>query len=74
MELYELGELINGLGIEPTQEQLDILFAEFERDFIHNPFTVKGLQVKVVLAKSTVPGYEAYPETFVHLITRKGSG
>lgn len=74
MELYELDDLINGLGIEPTIEQLDKLFAEFERDFIHNPFTINGLQVKVILVKSKVPGYELYPETFVHLITRKGSG
>lgn len=74
MELYELDDLIKGLGIEPTSEQLVILFAEFEKDFIQNTFTVKGLQVKVILSKSKVPGYEAFPETFVHLITRKGNG
>jgi hypothetical protein len=74
MELYELDDLINGLGIEPTQQQLDELFAEFDRDFIQNPFKVNGFQVKVILASSAVPGFEAYPETFVHLITRKGTG
>ena len=74
MELYELCDLINGLGIEPTRQQLDKLLAEFERDFVQNIFTVRGLRVKVILTRSTVPGYEACPETFVHLVTRKGSG
>jgi hypothetical protein len=74
MELYELNDLINGLGIEPTDEQLDELYTAFERDFVNSLFTVKGLRVKVILNYSNVPGYETYPETFVHLITRKGSG
>lgn len=34
---------------------------------------LNGLMVKVILNSSNVLGYESYPETFVHLITRKGS-
>jgi hypothetical protein len=71
MELYELGDLIHDLGLDPTQAHLDLLYAEFERDFVNNPFQLDGLNVKVVLKQSATPGYEGYPETFVHLITRK---
>ncbi|WP_462266457.1 hypothetical protein [Mucilaginibacter sp.] len=72
MELFGLDDLIYGLGIDPTNDQLDTLFFEFERDFIVSPFTFKGYQVKIALDFSTVDGFEDYPETFVHLITRKG--
>lgn len=74
MELSELDELIISLGIEPTAKELSLLYAEFEKDFVNNPFTIDGLQVKIILKNSNTTGYEAYPETFVHLITRKGSG
>lgn len=74
MELFELNDLINGLGLDPTEEQLDLLFAEFKRDFIDNTMTIDGLIVKVVLKKSVLNGFEKYPETFVKLITRKSMG
>ena len=75
MELVDLDDLINGLGIEPKAEQLKLLYAEFERDFVKSQLTIDGLKVKVVMHPSKVEGYTAYPETFVHLITRKsGSG
>ena len=75
MSLHSLDELIIGLGIEPDVEDLELLLAEFQRDFVDNPFKVNDLNVKVVTKNSNVDGYEGYPETFVHLITRKsGSG
>jgi len=70
--LFELSDLIYDLGINPTYEQLDLLYEEFRRDFIDNILTVNGLNLKVVLRNSNISGFEAYPETFVHLITRKG--
>ena len=73
MRLHLLDDLIFGLGAEPYQDELDKLYAAFERDFVKNPFTIHGLKVKVVLTNSKVEGYEDYPETFVHLITRKSS-
>nr|WP_295929504.1 hypothetical protein [uncultured Dyadobacter sp.] len=36
-------------------------------------FQINGLKVKVILKSSAIPGFEGYPETFVHLITRKAS-
>ena len=60
------------MSIDPTKEQLNALYAEFERDFINEQFIFKGVKVKIILKKSHIQGYEACPETFVHLITRKG--
>ena len=74
MDLFELDDLIPGLGVDATDAQKVLLFAEFERDFVNNPLVINGLRVKVILRQSNVEGYETYPETFVHLITRKGSG
>ena len=74
MELYELDDLIYGLGIDPTEAELNRLYGEFKRDFEGPPLMIDGLRVKVILKKSKVKGYETYPETFVHLITRKGQG
>lgn len=74
MELHELADLISGLKIEPTDVELKRLYAEFKRDFEGAPLVIDGLTVKVILTKSFVQGFESYPETFVHLITRKGQG
>ncbi len=71
MSLHSLDELIFGLGIEPDLEDLELLLAEFQRDFVDNSFKVNNLNVKVITKNSNVDGYESYPETFVHLITRK---
>lgn len=71
MELDELDEMIVGLGIEPSVDELEDLCEAFENDFVKKPFTINGLNVKVILHNSRVKGYEEYPETFVHLITRK---
>ncbi|MCO5949391.1 hypothetical protein [Mucilaginibacter flavidus] len=72
MELFDLDELIFNLGIDPTPKQLDELYTAFERDFVNQPFTFKGLSVRIILRNSEIEGFEAYPETFVHLVTRKG--
>jgi hypothetical protein len=74
MDLFELDELIYDLGVEPTGEELNLLFAEFSRDFIDDILIIDGLAVKVILQNSNVKGYETFPETFVHLITRKSKG
>lgn len=72
MDLWELDDLIHNLGIDPTDTHLNLLWAEFRRDFIDCKLAIDGLNVKVILKNSKVEGYENYPETFVHLITRKG--
>lgn len=71
MDLIDLDDLINNLGIEPTDKQIDLLFATFKKDFIDHSISINGLKVKVILKNSKVNGYERFPETFVHLITRK---
>ena len=73
MSLHLLTELIYGLGPDPTPQQLNRLYAEYQRDFIYNSLVINGLRVKVINTNSKVEGYEDYPETFVHLITRKSS-
>jgi hypothetical protein len=73
MELFELDDLISGLGIDPIDNDLDKLYSVFKRDFEDQQLIINGLKVKVILKSSIVSGYESYPETFVHLITRKGS-
>lgn len=71
IEIEELEELIYGLSINYSNEEIDTLYEEFKRDFVDNKFYVDGLKVKVILHNSKVDGFESYPETFVHLITRK---
>lgn len=73
MELYELDILINGLGIEPSDDDLNELYSVFNEDFEKGDFYMNGLKVKIIQTPSKVIGYESYPETFVHLITRKGN-
>lgn len=73
MNLHLLNDLIGDLGVEPSEEHINQLYHEFRRDFIENPFILNGLRVKVILTNSNIADYEHYPETFVHLITRKSS-
>jgi hypothetical protein len=72
MTIGNLCFLISDLGIDPTAEHLVHLLKTFNADFITHPLVIDGLNVKVVLKNSKVRGFTAYPETFVHLITRKG--
>ena len=72
MEIFELDDLIAGLGIDPSDEELSKLYHEFERDFVQNNLIINGLGVKVILKHARLLGFEDLPETFVHLITRKG--
>lgn len=74
MDLFKLDDLIHDLGIDPTADQLDLLYKEFEKDFVTDTVIVDGINVKVILENSKVDGFRKYPETFVHLITRKSSG
>lgn len=74
MDLFDLDDLIPNLGIDPSRKQLDELYAAFEKDFVLSQLTMFGLRVKIISALSDVEGFESYPETFVHLITRKSGG
>jgi len=71
MDLDDLDDLIFGLGIDPTPEELNELYERFEIDFRQEPLHLLGLQIKVIEHHSTIEEFQGYPETFVHLITRK---
>jgi hypothetical protein len=73
MDLLDLEPLVGHLGVEPSPAELSAIFTAFRRDFIEHDLFIDGLKVKVVLKDARVEGFEAYPETFVHLITRKSS-
>ncbi len=73
MELHDLDDLFYGLGYEPTNQELQKMHDIFIADFVDSGLTINGLRVKVILNYSNVDGFDRYPETFVHLITRKGN-
>lgn len=68
-----LTELLSGLTNDPSDEQKNQLYKAFQQDFESGDLIINGLKVKVVLAKSKVEGFETYPETFVHMVTRKNN-
>lgn len=71
--IEELDVFFDEIHFECPAELLGQLHRQFEEDFLVAPFKIKGLEVKVIDKPSRVEGFEGYPETFVHLITRKGS-
>jgi len=71
IELDELEPLFDKIPLEPDTEIIDQLYDIFKTDFIDNPFTVNGKRVKIILQRSNMPGFRQYPETFVHIVTRK---
>jgi hypothetical protein len=71
MLLDDLEILFDDLGIDPTEEQLQKMLDCFMDDFVHNPFRIKGCNVKVITQQSWHRDFRGMPETFVHLITRE---
>jgi len=71
--IEDLDIYFHDLTYNYTQEQIEELHNVFLNDFVENPFEVMGLKVKVILKNSKVDDFEEYPETFVHLITRKSN-
>jgi hypothetical protein len=71
MDLLKLKPLIPKLSIDYKQEDLKQLANHFQYDFIDNPFSISGLKIKVITKPVRHGEFRGYPETFVHLITRK---
>lgn len=71
MNLTDLRELIDDLSTDPNDEIIQRIYKAFKSDFEDKELIIEGLKVKVIIKKSEVKGFESYPETFVHLITRK---
>lgn len=74
MDLFDLDDLINGLGIDPSTEHLEELFQAFKADFIDADFILDGFKVRIDLRLSKEDGFEEYPHTFVKIITRGDKG
>ena len=74
MDLLDLDDLIPNLGIDPSPEHLEELFQLFKADFIDNVFYFDGCRVKIDIANSKEDSFEAYPHTFVKIITRGDKG
>ncbi|MBN1559884.1 hypothetical protein JW998_06510 [candidate division KSB1 bacterium] len=69
--LDDLEDYFDDLTISYSQAQIYDLYSVFKTDFIDNPFEVDGLKVKVILDYAMGTEFDSYPETFIHLITRK---
>jgi hypothetical protein len=73
MDLLELDELIHDLKYDASAKELTVLLQRFQADFYQVNFYVDDAKMKVIWTPSRVEGFENYPETFVHLITRKSN-
>jgi hypothetical protein len=71
IDLSELDVLIEDLSFDYTDKEINQIYEVFKRDFIDNPVVIDGKAIKIILAKSKIPEFKAYPETFVHIVTRK---
>jgi hypothetical protein len=71
IDLSELDVLIDDLSFEYTDEEINQIYKTFKKDFIDNQLIMDEKKIKIILAKSKIPEFRAYPETFVHIITRK---
>ena len=69
--LDELEILIKDLSHDPSEEEIEQLYTCFRNDFIDNQVTIDKRKIKIILANSKIPSFRQYPETFVHIITRK---
>jgi hypothetical protein len=69
--LDELDILIEDLSHDPEEEEIYQLYKRFKEDFIDNPLILDDRKIKVILTNSKIPPFRNYPETFVHIITRK---
>jgi hypothetical protein len=70
-DLSELKILIEDLSFDPTSDQIEQIYQVFKNDFIDNQLIIDGKKIKIILDKSNIPAFRSYPETFVHIITRK---
>lgn len=66
--IFEEDDLIS--DVDSDQIQLNIFYENFERDFVKDPFKVKGKSIKIFSGKSKIEKYAAYAESFVHIVTR----
>lgn len=74
ISLDDLEDLFDNLDeVSPTEEQKKIMYEIYRDDFFHDYVEVDGKEITIKNQKSWVKGFEGYPETFVHLVTREPS-
>ncbi|MDP3353100.1 MAG: hypothetical protein Q8S44_05105 [Flavobacteriaceae bacterium] len=70
MDLLNLGDYITNLGIDPSEEHLEMLFQLFKTDFLEQDIYLDDHKIIIDTNNSKEEGFENYPHTFVKLITR----
>lgn len=76
MNLDDLTTILddNDLILSQNPKQVEMFYGYYLRDFIDNPFVVKGKKMKLITVQSNLPGLQEYHETFAHIVTRKYKG
>lgn len=70
--LEDLRELFDDLDHEfPCKEHLEKLYQIYQEELIDDYIEVDGIRLSFKSHKSWIKGFESYPETFVHLITKE---
>lgn len=73
-KLSALSELIPHLSsTAPSMNEINQIYALFERHFIHEGVEIDGAKLNIYTRASCVPMFRGKAETFVHIVTRKGS-
>lgn len=74
IDLDHLEDLFDDLDeVSPTAAQLAAMYEIYRNDFIHDYVAIDGKEITLKHQKTWLKGFEGYPETFVHLITREPS-
>lgn len=72
IDLDDLEDLFDDLDeVSLTEQQKKAMYDIYRDDFFHDYVEVDGKEITVKNQKSWVKGFEGYPETFVHLVTRE---
>ena len=72
IDLDNLEDLFDDLDeVSPTAVQLAKMHEIYRDDFFHDFVEVDGKEITLKTQKSWLKGFEGYPETFVHLLTRE---
>jgi hypothetical protein len=66
---YNDADLIT--NFDDADSQLAQFYSNFQTDFVLNPFTVNGKALNVHPNLSKIKPFNKFPESFVHIITRK---
>lgn len=73
-DLTNLEELFSDLDCDkPNENQLYKMYEIYTNELVDDYIEIDGLRLVFKSQKSWLKGFEGYPETFVHLITKEES-